>query len=132
MKKIKLENDPNNDESQSIDCNNIGSNNSINNNNWKEVQLRISENGEMSITGIDTNLDSSLLEIVNSDTKYKNEVTTVAATTVTTSMTTTSVNKFDETHYQMNSISPENGKFFCTYQHEKFFQIQFPSNIQYC
>ncbi|KAG5900094.1 hypothetical protein JTB14_016063 [Gonioctena quinquepunctata] len=45
-----------------------------NNNNWKEVQLRISENGEMSITGIqDGTLSPSLLEIVNSEPKYKNE-----------------------------------------------------------
>nr|XP_023014389.1 uncharacterized protein YMR317W-like isoform X2 [Leptinotarsa decemlineata] len=44
-----------------------------NNNNWKEVQLRISENGEMSITGIqDSALSPSLMEIVNSELKYKN------------------------------------------------------------
>ncbi|KAJ8957916.1 hypothetical protein NQ318_001913 [Aromia moschata] len=49
-----------------------------NNNNWKEVQLRISENGEMSITGIqDAPLSPSLLEIVNTDQKYKNDVVTV-------------------------------------------------------
>lgn len=55
--------------------------NNNNNNNWKEVQLRISETGEMSITGIqDAALGPSILEIVNSDhqQKYKNE----AATTV--------------------------------------------------
>lgn len=71
----------------------INNNNNINNNNWKEVQLRISENGEMSITGIDTNLDSSLLEIVNSEPKYKNEIVTV----VQTPSVTTSVTKNEET-----------------------------------
>lgn len=61
--------------------------NNNNNNNWKEVQLRISENGEMSITGIDTNLDSSLLEIVNTEPKYKSEVVTMLETTSATSVT---------------------------------------------
>ncbi|CAG9820633.1 unnamed protein product [Phaedon cochleariae] len=45
-----------------------------NNNNWKEVQLRISENGEMSITGIqEDRLSPSLLEIVNNESKYKDD-----------------------------------------------------------
>ncbi|KAJ8973010.1 hypothetical protein NQ317_004608 [Molorchus minor] len=52
-----------------------------NNNNWKEVQLRISENGEMSITGIqDSALSPSLLEIVNADHKYKNDNVAAAET----------------------------------------------------
>lgn len=45
-----------------------------NNNNWKEVQLRISENGEMSITGIQDS--NTVVNIVNSD-KYKSEIVTV-------------------------------------------------------
>nr|CAI5818142.1 unnamed protein product [Callosobruchus analis] len=49
-----------------------------NNNNWKEVQLRISENGEMSITDIqDTSIDDPLLEIVNTEPKYKNDLVMV-------------------------------------------------------
>nr|CAH7748336.1 unnamed protein product [Callosobruchus chinensis] len=49
-----------------------------NNNNWKEVQLRISENGEMSITDIqDTSIDDPVLEIVNTEPKYKNDMVMV-------------------------------------------------------
>lgn len=48
-----------------------------NNNNWKEVQLRISENGEMSITGIQDNLTSQsfskeMIEVL--DTKPKSPI----------------------------------------------------------
>lgn len=68
-KKLKLE----------PECHESTQANNNNNNNWKEVQLRISETGEMSITGIqDAALGPSILEIVNSDQqKYKNEVVTV-------------------------------------------------------
>lgn len=85
VKKIKTEGELSDESPVPINCV-LNNNFSNNNNNWKEVQLRISENGEMSITGIDTNLDSSLLEIVNSEPKYKNEgvVTMVPTTSVTT------------------------------------------------
>lgn len=42
-----------------------------NNNNWKEVQLRISENGEMSITGIQ---DASMMDMLEATENFKNEV----------------------------------------------------------
>lgn len=42
-----------------------------NNNNWKEVQLRISENGEMSITGIQ---DASMLELLDATENFKSEI----------------------------------------------------------
>ncbi|KAL1502717.1 hypothetical protein ABEB36_007821 [Hypothenemus hampei] len=44
---------------------------SNNNNNWKEVQLRISENGEMSITGIK---DSNMLNLLEETEKFKSEI----------------------------------------------------------
>ncbi|RZC34207.1 polycomb complex protein BMI-1-A, partial [Asbolus verrucosus] len=47
-----------------------------NNNNWKEVQLRISENGEMSI------IQDEALELVNNN-NYKPEIVTVVDTKVT-------------------------------------------------
>lgn len=72
IKITKIELDPS-EKSASVNFVNNNNINNINNNNWKEVQLRISENGEMSITGIETNLDSSLLEIVNSDPKSKQD-----------------------------------------------------------
>ncbi|CAG9860973.1 unnamed protein product [Phyllotreta striolata] len=81
--------------------NNIGNDND--NNNWKEVQLRISENGEMSITGIQESMVSGLLEVVNSEPKYKNEVTTANTSTTTTSdpLSTASLNS---TQRSVNSI----------------------------
>lgn len=42
-----------------------------NNNNWKEVQLRISENGEMSITGIQ---DANMMDLLEATENFKNEV----------------------------------------------------------
>ncbi|KAL3271104.1 hypothetical protein HHI36_021600 [Cryptolaemus montrouzieri] len=56
-----------------------------NNNNWKEVQLRISENGEMSITGIQDGITSEnftpeLIEVL--DTKPKPPTTTYSANPV--------------------------------------------------
>ncbi|CAH1986413.1 unnamed protein product [Acanthoscelides obtectus] len=50
-----------------------------NNNNWKEVQLRISENGEMSITDIQ---GASIDELVNTEPKYKNDVVMVVDSNV--------------------------------------------------
>ncbi|XP_066255810.1 protein suppressor 2 of zeste-like isoform X2 [Euwallacea similis] len=44
-------------------------NTSSNSNNWKEVQLRISENGEMSITGI-----QDALELLDATAKFKSEI----------------------------------------------------------
>ncbi|CAG9768063.1 unnamed protein product [Ceutorhynchus assimilis] len=42
-----------------------------NNNNWKEVQLRISENGEMSITGIQ---DANMLELLDATENFESAV----------------------------------------------------------
>ncbi|KAJ8913690.1 hypothetical protein NQ315_007407 [Exocentrus adspersus] len=80
-KKLKLEQDQ---------MESSRANATTNNNNWKEVQLRISESGEMSITGIqDAALSPSLLEIVNSDQqKYKNEAVSVTEASKTASATT--------------------------------------------
>ncbi|XP_066144216.1 polycomb group protein Psc-like isoform X3 [Euwallacea fornicatus] len=44
-------------------------NSTSNSNNWKEVQLRISENGEMSITGI-----QDALELLDATAKFKSEI----------------------------------------------------------
>ncbi|XP_057671095.1 mucin-2-like isoform X1 [Diorhabda carinulata] len=90
-KKIKLE-VPHHNETTGTNVannNNNNNNNISNNNNWKEVQLRISENGEMSITGIqDAALSPSLLEIVNSEPKYKSDVTTLVETQPVNKQTT--------------------------------------------
>lgn len=56
-----------------------------NNNNWKEVQLRISENGEMSITGIQDNINSEsfseeLIEVL--DTKPKSPIMSSSSNSV--------------------------------------------------
>lgn len=97
MKNIKSEHDLSEESPAPENCV-INNNNHINNNDWKEVQLRISENGEMSITGIDTNLHSSLLEIVNCEPKYKNEMVTVEQTiSNTTNLTNNETAKINST-----------------------------------
>ncbi|CAG9831081.1 unnamed protein product [Diabrotica balteata] len=76
-KKLKLDVQEH-QEQQETNLANNNNNNISNNNNWKEVQLRISENGEMSITGIqDAALSPSLLEIVNTEPKYKSDASVI-------------------------------------------------------
>lgn len=73
-KKLKLEDERKKEESDVLQTNNIFSNN---NNNWKEVQLRISENGEMSI------IQNEPLEIVNNNNYKPSEILTVVDSKVT-------------------------------------------------
>ncbi|XP_050310463.1 polycomb group protein Psc-like [Anthonomus grandis grandis] len=63
-KKPKLEPPENSQNTSNPQLNN-------NNNNWKEVQLRISENGEMSITGIQ---DSGMLDLLESTENFQSEI----------------------------------------------------------